>query len=182
MLEKNRNGKKVNITKLTPLKEVLQLAHPCSCKACSIGCMHGSGSLSNEDIPKIAEFLQISEDELKNKFLEELRKFNTKNFRPKILRKDKPYGKCIFYDEKNGCKIHEVKPLECKVSMGCKDYGEKISLWFMLNYFVNKDDAESIRQYASYLKTGGKTLDGAKLEELVPDKEKLKKILNYEIM
>ena len=182
MLEKNQNEKKAKITKFTPLKEVLQLAHPCKCRACSVGCMHGSGALADKDIPRIVKYLGISEDELKNKFLEELEKFNTKKYRPKILRKDKPYGKCIFYDEKDGCKIHDVKPLECKISMGCKDYGEKISLWFMLNHFVNKDDAESIRQYASYLKSGGKTLEGAKLEDLVPDKEKLKRILNYEIM
>ena len=49
----------------------------------------------------------------------------------------------------------------------------------MLNHFVNKDDAESIRQYASYLKSGGKTLEGAELKELVPNKEKLRKILEF---
>jgi len=51
----------------------------------------------------------------------------------------------------------------------------------MLNHFVNKDDAESIRQFASYLKTGGKTLEGAELKDLVTDKDKLKKILSFEI-
>lgn len=50
----------------------------------------------------------------------------------------------------------------------------------MLNYLVNKDDPESIRQYSTYLKSGGKTIEGGKLEELVPDKEKLKKILSFE--
>ncbi|MCH8329662.1 MAG: hypothetical protein IIB81_04700 [Nanoarchaeota archaeon] len=134
----------------------------------------------DEDIAKIAEHLGITEEVLKKEFLEEVEKFNTKKYRPKILRKGKPYGKCIFFDE--GCKIHEVKPLECKVSMGCKDYGEQLSIWFMLNNFVNKDDAESIRQFATYLKTGGKTLEGAQLENLVPDKEKLRKILSFEIL
>lgn len=169
------------LTKNTSLKDVLRLAHPCKCEACSIGCRHGSGALADEDIPKIAKLLGITEEELKKSFLEEIEKFNTKRFRPKILRKDRPYGKCIFYDEKIGCKIHEAKPLECKVSMGCKDYGEQISLWFMLNHFVDANDAESIRQYASYLKSGGKTLEGGKLEEMVPDKEKLRKILSFEI-
>ena len=126
--------------------------------------------------------MHISEEVLKKEFLEEVEKFNTKKYRPKILRKDKPYGKCIFFDEEIGCKVHEVKPLECKISMGCKDFGENLSLWFMLNHFVNKDDAESVRQYASYLKTGGKTLRGAELKDLVPDKEKLKKILSLEIL
>ena len=114
--------------------------------------------------------------------MEEIEKFNTKLFRPKIIRKNKPYGKCVFFDENIGCKIHEVKPLECRVSMGCKDYGEQISLWFMLNNFVNSNDAESIRQYNTYLKSGGKTLPAAELKDLVPDMEKLKKILSFQIL
>jgi len=168
------------LNKNTPLKEVLQLANPCKCNACTIGCKHGSGFLVEEDIPKIAEFLKITEEVLKKEFLEEVEKFNTKQFRPKIIRKGKPYGKCIFFDE--GCKVHPVKPRECKISMGCKDYGEQLSLWFMLDNFVNKDDPESIRQYHTHLKSGGKTLEGAKLEDLVPDKDRLKKILEFTIL
>ena len=170
------------LAKNTPLKEVLKLAHPCRCDACTVGCKHGSGFLINGDIPKIAKFLNIEEEVLKKEFLEEIEKFNTKLFRPKIIRKNKPYGKCIFFDENIGCKIHEVKPLECRVSMGCKDYGEQISLWFMLNNFVNSNDAESIRQYGTYLKSGGKILPGAELKELVPDEEKLREILEFKIL
>ncbi|MBS3102792.1 YkgJ family cysteine cluster protein [Candidatus Woesearchaeota archaeon] len=170
------------LQKNTLLKEVLKLAHPCKCNACTVGCRHGSGFLVNEDIQKMAEFLQISEDVLKKEFLEEVEKFNTKKFRPKIIRKNKPYGKCIFFDEKIGCKVHEAKPLECKIAMGCKDYGEELSLWFMLNHFVNENDAESVRQYAAYLKSGGKILAGAELETMVPDKEKLSKILSFDIL
>jgi len=170
------------LQKNTLLKEVLKLAHPCKCNACTVGCRHGSGFLVNEDTQKMAEFLQISEDVLKKEFLEEVEKFNTKKFRPKIIRKNKPYGKCIFFDEKIGCKVHEAKPLECKIAMGCKDYGEELSLWFMLNHFVNENDAESVRQYAAYLKSGGKILAGAELETMVPDKEKLSKILSFDIL
>ena len=169
------------LTKNTPLKEVLKLSHPCKCDACTVGCRHGSGVFADDEIKRVAKHLQISEEVLKKEFLEEVEKFNTKKYRPKILRKDKPYGKCIFFDEEIGCKVHEVKPLECKISMGCKDYGEQLSIWFMLNHFVDKDDAESVRQFASYIKTGGKTLKGAELRDLVPDKEKLKKILKFEI-
>ncbi len=170
------------ITKNTPLKEVLELTHPCKCEACTTGCKYGSGFLIDEQIPAIAKHLGITEDVLKKEFLEEFEKFNTKKFRPKILRKNKQYGKCVFFDKEIGCKIHEVKPLECKVAMGCKPYGEQLSLWFTLNHFVNKNDAESIRQFATYLKSGGKTLQGATLQELVPDKEKLKKILSFQIL
>jgi len=172
---------KHGLNKNASVNEVLNLTNPCKCDACSVGCRHGSGFLAEEDIPRITKFMNISEDVLKKEFLEEVEKFNTKHFRPRILRKDKPYGKCIFFDEDIGCKVHEVKPLECKISMGCKDYGEQLSLWFMLNHFVNKDDAESVRQFATYLKSGGKTLQGAELKDLVPDKEKLKKILSFEI-
>jgi len=173
---------KKKLAKDTQIDEVLKLTNPCKCESCTVGCRHGSGFLVEEDIPRIAKFMGMPEDVLKKEFLEEVEKFNTKRFRPKILRKNKPYGKCIFFDEEIGCKVHEVKPLECKVSMGCKSYGEKLSLWFMLNHFVNENDAESVRQYASYLKTGGKTLEGAELKDLVPDNEKLKKILKFEIL
>lgn len=169
------------LTKNTDVKEVLKLTNPCKCNACTAGCRRGSGFLADEDIPKLAKFMNISEEVLKKEFLEEVEKFNTRRYRPKILRKDKPYGKCIFFDEEIGCKIHEAKPLECKTSMGCRDYGEELSIWFMLNHFVNKDDAESVRQYASYLKSGGKIIPGAELKDLVPDKEKLRKILSFEI-
>ena len=131
-----------------------------------------------DDAKNIAEFKGVGEEELNDKFLEEAELFNTRLLRPKILRKGKPYGKCIFFDEEKGCTVHPVKPLQCRVSMGCKDYGEDISRWFMLNFQVNPDDPESVRQYAIYLKSN-RPLPGGKLEELVPDRERLKKILNF---
>ena len=171
------------ITKQTPLKEVLQLAAPCQCDSCNHGCKFGSGSLAEGDSKKIAKFLKISEEDLKKDFLEETELFNKKVFRPKLLRKKgKVHGRCIFYDDSKGCTIHEVKPLECKTSIQCKDYGEDLSIWFMVNHILELSDPESIRQYAQYIKTGGKTIPGASLEELVPNKERLKKILSYKIL
>jgi len=171
----------LKLTKNTPINDVLKLTHPCKCEACSNGCRYGSGFLVDEDIQKIAKHLEVTDEVLKKEFLEEVEKFNTKKHRPRILRKGRPYGKCVFFDKEIGCKIHEAKPLECKIAMGCKSYGEQLSIWFMLNHFVNENDAESLRQYATYLKSGGKTFEGAELNDLVPDKEKLKKILNFEI-
>jgi Fe-S-cluster containining protein len=145
--------------------------------------MFGSGSLVGNDAKNIAKFLSVSEEELKKGFLEEVELFNKKLLRPKLIReKGKPYGKCIFFDDEKGCTVHPVKPLECKTSINCKDYGEELSVWFMVNHVVDTNDAESIRQYANYIKSGGKTIPGAELENMVPDKEKLKKILNYEIL
>ena len=80
---------KTKLNKNTDVKEVLKLSHPCKCNACTVGCKHGSGFLVEEDIPKLAKFMNISEQVLKKEFLEEVEKFNTKRYRPKILRKDK---------------------------------------------------------------------------------------------
>ena len=171
------------ITKNTPLKEVLNLAAPCRCNACNHGCNYGSGLLVGDDLKNIASFLGISEEELKKDFLEEVELFNKKMLRPKLLRQGKkPHGQCIFYDEQKGCTIHQVKPLQCKTSINCKDYGEELSVWFMVNFVIDSNDAESVRQYSNYIKSGGKLIKGTSLEELVPDKEKLKKILSYEIL
>ena len=171
------------ITKNTPLHEVMEHAQPCTCHACEHGCQHGSGALTKEDVKKLAKFLGMDEEQLKEKYLEEVEKFNTRLYRPKVLRrKGKPFGRCMFFDEEKKCTIHDAKPTECKVSMGCGDKGEKLSLWFTLNHFVNENDPESVRQYATYLRSEGKTLPGGELHELVKDKEKLKKILSYEIL
>lgn len=171
------------VHKNTPLKEALGLAAPCKCNACNHGCKMGSGSLAGNDSKNIAAFLGIPEQKLKEKYLEEAELFNKKILKPKLLRKDnKPYGQCIFYDEEKGCTIHPVKPLECKTSIQCKDYGEDLSVWFMVNFIIDADDPESVRQYAQYIKSGGKVIPGAELENLIPDKEKLKKILSYGIL
>lgn len=171
------------IHKNTPLKDVLQLAAPCRCDSCNNGCKFGSGSLVGEDSKNIAKFLNISEERLKNGFLEEVELFNKKLLRPKLKRKnDKPYGKCVFFDDEKGCTIHPVKPLECKTSIQCKDYGQDLSIWFMVNFVIDPNDPESIRQYAKYIESGGKTIPGALLQELIPDKEKLSKILEYDIL
>lgn len=171
------------IHKNTPLKEVLKLAAPCRCNACNHGCKLGSGFLAGNDAKNIAAFLGISEEELKKGFLEGVEQFNTKMLKPRLLKEEnKPYGQCTFYDEQKGCTIHEVKPLQCKTSINCKDYGEDLSVWFMVNHMVNPADPESIRQFAQYIKSGGKLISGASLQELVPEKEKLKKILNYDIL
>ncbi|MEK6891978.1 MAG: YkgJ family cysteine cluster protein [Nanoarchaeota archaeon] len=171
------------ITKTTPLKEVLELAAPCQCNSCNHGCKFGSGALAGDDAKNISKFLKISEEELKNNFLEEKELFNKKILKPKLIKeKNKIHGKCVFYDEQKGCKIHEVKPLECKTSIQCRDYGEDLSVWFMVNHIVDANDAESLRQYAQYIKSGGKVIPGAEVGNLVPDKNKLKKILSYEIL
>lgn len=182
MSEKIASERKVIIRKDMPVSALLPLAPACKCDACSHGCTVGSGFLVDEDIPKLAQFLHISEEELKTSRLEEVEKFHTKRFRPRLEKNQYGYGKCTFYDEKRGCTVHEAKPLHCRIAMGCKEYGEDLDKWFHLNHFVNADDPESIRQFASYLDAGGKTLPGGELKDIVPDPERLKRILAYTIM
>jgi len=175
--------KKTNsIKKNTPLKEILKLVHDCKCKACETGCNFGSGILLKGEEKKISELLNINEEELKKKYLEETEEFNKKFLRPKLKREEKPYGPCIFFDNQNKCIIHPAKPLQCTLSMSCKPYGEDLMLWFMLNNIIDKDDPESIRQFSSYLKTGGKTLQGGQLNDFVPDEKRLSEILSFKIL
>jgi hypothetical protein len=141
----------------------------------------GSGLLAEDDGQNLAKFLNITEKELKEKWLEEVELFNNTLVRPKVQRKGKPYGQCVFYKDKK-CSVHEAKPLQCKVSMGCRNYSEDLNAWFLLNHIINKHDPEAIRQYASYIKNGGHVIPGGQLEELVPDKEMLSKILSYEVL
>ncbi len=166
----------MNITRKTPLKEILKLGE--DCKKCGHCCKFDSGFLIKEDIQKISKFLNISEEQLKKKYLKEVEKFNTKLFKPKLTKK--PFGRCIFLHN-NLCKIHPVKPLLCKLGT-CSEHGENIAIWFTSNYFVNEYDPESIRQWKTYLDSGGKTIPGGKLNELIKDKKILKKILNYEVL
>ena len=166
------------ITSLTPRKKILELGRICQQK--NNCCRFGSGFLVDSDFEKIAKELKISQEKLKEEYLEKQVMFGKELFRPKLLKGNKPYGKCIFFNEK-GCKIHTVKPLQCKVG-NCGEHGEELSSWFLINCIVDKDNPESIRQYASYIKSGGKVIPGGELKDLIPSKEKLKKILNYEIL
>jgi len=166
----------MEITKDTPLKEVLEIGKECGRR--NMCCTFGSGCMAGDDIKNIANFFGISKKELKERYLEETERLSTRLLRPRIIRKNKPYGSCVFFDGK-GCKIHPVKPLECRISK-CGKHGEELSKWFMLNYCFNANDAESVRQYIIYIKTN-KALKGGELEKLVP-KERLRKILIYEVL
>ena len=170
------------ISKATPLADIMKLAPPCSCTACSHGCTMGSGMLAGDDAKRIAKFLGITEAELKEKFLEEQELLNKKMLRPKLERNGKPYGKCTFYDEKRGCTVHEVKPLQCRISIGCRPYSSDLTAWFTLNYVLDSYDPEAVRQYADYIASGGHTIQGGKLEEIMPDKKKRKEILGFKIL
>ncbi len=88
-------------------EEILQMAHPCKCPACENPCRFGSGALGEGDLQKLAQFFGTTQDEVKKRYLEDAKKFNTALLKPKVIRdKDMPYGKCVFFGEKDGCLVH----------------------------------------------------------------------------
>lgn len=169
------------IHKDTPLDIVKNLSPPCKCDKCSHGCTMGSGFLIKEDHARLASHMNVSEQELKEKYLETQEKFNTTLCKPKLQKNKHGYGPCMFYDERIGCGVHDAKPTHCRVASGCKEYGEQLSIWFHVNHFLDRDDPESIRQFATYLTSGGKTILGARLEDLAPDAIR-DDILSYKIL
>jgi len=171
---------RITITKHTKQGEVITLAD--DCKMCGKCCQFGSGYLAPQDYEKLAKVLGISIEELKKDFLEEQKAYNTTVHKPRLIRnKGKPYGRCVFHNDNEGCSVHGAKPLQCKVTSPCADAGVELNQWFLLNYVVNPADPESIRQWALFLKFN-KVIPGGELHDLVKDPKKLKKILSYEIL
>ncbi len=169
----------ITITKHTPEKEVIRLASDCG--LCGKCCQYGSGFLAQGDFARIAKFLRITEKQLKERYLEKVEKFSQELYRPRLVKKSKPYGVCIFYNKAENCTIHGVKPLHCKVTAPCSAYGDELDQWFNLNYVVNPADPESIRQWATFVKFR-EVIPGGELKELVKNPSKLKKVLTYEIL
>ena len=137
----------MQITKLTPLPEIIKIGEQCD--KCGHCCSHGSGFMVAGDKEKIAKFLKIAESELETKFVDKVTLFNTTLLRPKLkTKKNLPYGSCVFLND-NKCSINEVKPLQCRTG-NCFENSEELSQWFVLNYLVNSNDSESMKQYEIY--------------------------------
>jgi Fe-S-cluster containining protein len=166
------------IKKDTPLQNVLELSK--NCKKCGHCCSYGSGYILEKELKRIAEFLQISEKELKEKHVDEVYRFGTFVFKPKLnYKSEKPYGNCVFLKNKQ-CSIHTIKPLHCRIGNCSPEFGEQANEWFMVNYLVDPYNANSIREWALRIETRP-TIEGARPEDLV-GAQKLKKIMNYEII
>jgi Fe-S-cluster containining protein len=168
--------KNVSLTKFTPLNEVLHLGKKCDKSGHC--CSFSGGFVLDSDLDKLANHLKISKEKLINDYLDEQVSFNTKHYKLKSKKSSKPFGPCVFLGENKLCTIHEVKPLHCRVGSCCQQNGQQLSIWFALNHFVNPNDADSIRQWAIYAKTHP-IISGGELHELVLDKDKLKKMLEY---
>lgn len=170
------------ITKNTPKEDVLKIANKKShkaCRKCVESCERTSAIFLGRDIKRFAKNKGISEEEAKKRYMEEKELFNTKIHRAKQIKDKLPQGRCVFL-KNDLCSIHEFKPLYCQIGT-CEPEGQQTMLWFTLNFLVNENDPESIRQWAIYLKTHP-TIDGGELHELVQDGDMLKKILSYEVL
>ncbi|MFP4401479.1 MAG: hypothetical protein ACLFPQ_06370 [Candidatus Woesearchaeota archaeon] len=171
----------LDITKITPLSRIMKMVKKPQRPGKT--CEMTSGFMHEEEILHAAKELRISEDQLKKNLLEKTYAYNKEVHKPKLVKQRNkehlPYGKCVFYDN-NECALGEKMPLHCRLSTSEK-FGYKLHLWYVLNYILDHEDPDAIRQWAIYLKTHP-TIPGGELEEMVPDKEKLEKILSYEIL
>lgn len=146
------------------------------CDKCGHCCKYGAGFAQSNELKKIAKHLDIDEEKLKKEYFNEANVFNKRVYKPNIKKTDgMPFGPCIFL-KNNVCKIHEVKPLHCRVG-NCKNSGEELSEWYAINHLVDKENDDSLREWS--VRTELKpTIKGGKVEELIGE-EKAKKILRY---
>ena len=172
------------ISKNTPKEEILKIDNPNPFNHC----LFSSGYVLNEEIKEIADFLGISEEELVNKYLEETERFGRKVHRIKQEKKkintsegkvELPHGKCAFYDERFGCLLGDKRPLFCKLS-NHPLFSKSLIEWFDLNFIVDPQDPQSLREWMTYLKFhNNDVIPGGELESLAP-KEKINSILKFE--
>lgn len=97
----------------------------CSCEKCKSACAYKPGWFLPEELAPLAEFFNLSEKEVFDKYLavdwfegdEDIFLIS-----PAILGSEggmfpgNPTGTCVFYS-KGLCEIHSVKPYECKAFM-----------------------------------------------------------------
>ena len=151
------------------------------CRRCGHCCSYGSGIVLESEVPRIATKLKLSTEEFKEKYLEPHECFSAKHYRFRQRReKGKPYGSCIFLTDEKLCEIHAVKPLYCRIG-NCGPLANDAIQWFHLNHSVDKFKPDSIREWKIYCELKD-VIPGGKLEELVPDKETLARILSYDIL
>jgi len=148
----------------TKKEEVLHLVRN-SCKRCGHCCSLGSGIVLKEEVEGLAKSLGISREKLLTQCLDEFTKFNTAHYRFKQIKTKYPHGRCVFHDQTTKeCRIHDKKPLHCKVST-CSQLGSEVQKWFDVTYFYNKKDRNSVAEYKIYSEFNG-PLTGALPEEI----------------
>ncbi|MFH1400348.1 MAG: YkgJ family cysteine cluster protein [Nanoarchaeota archaeon] len=158
----------IDIRADSPVEDVLKVGSVCNRSGhCS---RFGAGYILPHEVKPIAEFLGISESEFLSKYAEPVVRFNTKTLRFRIAQvKDRPYGPCnLFEQETNDCRIHEVKPLYCRIT-NCSSKGKHLQQWFDVNHFVNRNDPQSIREWDIVCQVTDDVIPGGHVSDLVDD-------------
>ena len=167
------------ISKDTPVDEILKIENTNPYSHCKLS----SGYVLDEEIKDIANFLGITEEELKREYLEKAERFGREIFRVKQEKKklsteegeiELPHGKCVFYDERFGCLLGDKRPLFCKLPnhpLLSKDIIE----WFDINFIIDPDDPKTLREWEQYVKMKEDVIPGGEIENIIP-KEQLEKI------
>lgn len=110
-------------------KELVVIEDECACPECTEACSRMPGWFAPGEVEKVAEFLDVTVDELFEKKLSvdwwETGSFPIYVLSPGIdakygrlvgrLKRQDPNGSCVFLKE-GRCEIHPVKPLECRAS------------------------------------------------------------------
>ncbi len=109
----------MNVTKHTPEEMIVQHAGTCpvsnDCKSCGKCCQYGTGYLIDSDMPKIAAFLGVTEEELKEKYLEQVEKFHKNMWKPKTTKKHpqdnraRTLSMTIMVGEKSWYRKHDME-------------------------------------------------------------------------
>jgi hypothetical protein len=153
----------IEITALTPLSRVEKLG--IACERCNHCCSFDSGIFLDEDIKRIADSFGQHPEEFISEHLEEKHLYGKKVHKAKLKKEGKPYGPCTFHDKSMGCTIHDVKPLHCRISSGCKPIGQAVNTWFMLNYVLNRTDPHALKEWGEFLKVHP-SIPGGHMEDL----------------
>ncbi|MFH1134032.1 MAG: YkgJ family cysteine cluster protein [Nanoarchaeota archaeon] len=174
----------INLTKDSPRELIIKIGQPCG-EACNWSghcCRHASGVLVEDEVEQLAKHLKMAKEDFIDKCLEDTVRYNTrlKQFK-QVREKGMPHGRCVFLGKDHRCAIQDVKPLYCKVTNCDAINGHALAEWFALNFFVNPHDAESVRQWAHHLKQSH-TIPGGQLNELVPDAQKLSRMISHEML
>ncbi len=172
------------ISKDTPIDEILKIENTNPYAHCKFS----SGYVLDKEIKEIADFLGITEEELKKEYLEKTERFGREIFRVKQNKKilsteegeiELPHGKCVFYDERFGCLLSDKRPLFCKLPnhpMLSKDLIE----WFDINFIIDPNDPKTLREWEQYARMKDDVIPGGEIESLV-SKERLDEIKNKNI-
>jgi len=103
------------------------MSKPCTCETCKGACRVKPGWMLPNDIPKMASFLGVSEEQLARKHLGVdywMDKNDTKVVFVLAPRTEKigpgqvypmePCARCLFFTDDERCAVHPAKPHECR--------------------------------------------------------------------